>query len=166
MTTIATRKAGIRNVEARNEREKIRVRNSRSITSQIVRPETLAIAFSNDANEDVLQRGLAQLEAQDASEPHCAAQEILGVGAGAQDNVGVVAAVYETFDAGKAGERSEIALDFDSKGASPVGRADLPNRTGQDSPAPVDQADLVAQALGLVHAMSGKEDGATAAFEV
>src|SRR5258705_10418264 len=152
-------RSGMRMVMMRKLFARMRSRYSRFAMSQ-----TLSIdIFSYGFDEDLLEGGLHDFEAGDASAAlDGCGEERLGVGAGAVEAmefyVGLSAVVLRGFDAGMLEERV-VSFEGDLDGVSWVTALELAHAAGEDQMAAGDEGDGVADFFDLVHAVGAEEDG-------
>src|SRR5271163_3679994 len=126
-----------------------RVRYSRLMISRILRT-------SGPINEDFAQRGLQQLESRDVNvRKHRGFQNFLRVGAGFQFGLDAADEPGDRADSGMIQE-TVVAGEFDVQRVFAVGLFDGAQLAIQDVAPLVNQADAVAQALHLLHAMGGE----------
>src|SRR5438477_2828141 len=145
---------------------RMRSRYSRLATSQ-----TLCIDFfSYGFDEDLLEGGLHNFEAGDASAAlDGGGEERLGVGTGSVEamefNVGLAAVVLRGFDARMLEERI-VAFEGDLDAVARVAALDVAHTAGEDEMAAGDEGDSVADFFDLIHAVGAEEDGLALLAEV
>src|SRR5258708_10783424 len=150
---------GMRTVMRRKLFARMRWRYSRFATSQ-----TLSInIFSYGFDEDLLESGLHDFEAGDASAAlDGGGEERLGVGTGAVDAmefyVGLSAVVLRPFNAG-VGEEGIVSFEGDLDVIARIAALDLAHAAGEDEMTAGDEGDGVADFFDLIHAVGAEEDG-------
>src|SRR5258705_9780249 len=152
-------RSGMRMVMMRKLFARMRSRYSRFAMSQ-----TLSIdIFSYGFDEDLLEGGLHDFEAGDASAAlDGSGEERLGVGPGSIDAmefyVGLSSIVLRGFDAGVR-EEGVVSFERDLDVVARIAALDLAHAAGENEMTAGDEGDGVADFFNLIHAVGAEEDG-------
>src|SRR5437016_2524212 len=127
MMMIAAKKSGPRMAETQNHLLRTRSTNSRRITAQILRTHRLR---PHQVDEDLVQRRLLQLElGQPRARRHEALEDLLGVGAGRELELGILPVIVHLAHEGLVCKQlrrpAEAAVEPDDQMVSAVGALDV-----------------------------------------
>src|SRR6266403_3130762 len=167
-TNTAAKNSGPNSAMIQNHRVRIRSTNSRRITAQILRTDGLR---PHQVDEDLVQRRLLQLELrQPRARRHQALEDLLGVGAGRELQLGILTVVidlaHKTFICKHLRCPPEAAVEPDDEMVSTMCPLDVAKRAVHELPPPRDDAQLLAQLLGLLHDVRREQDRLPAAAQV
>src|SRR6266566_1805542 len=167
-TNTAAKNSGPNSAMIQNHRVRIRSTNSRRITAQILRTDGLR---PHQVDEDLVQRRLLQLELrQPRARRHQALEDLLGVGAGRELQLGILTVVidlaHKTFICKHLRCPPEAAVEPDDEMVSTMCPLDVAKRAVHELPPPRDDAQLLAQLLGLLHDVRREQDGLPATAHV
>src|SRR6266699_13455 len=168
MMMIAPKNTGPRIADAQNHLLRTRSTNSRRITAQILRTRRLR---PHQVDEDLVQRRLLQLElGQPRARRHQALEDLLGIGAGGELELGILAVVVHLAHERSVREHlrrpTEAPVEPDDEMVSAVRPLDVRERAVHELPPPRDDAQLLAQLLGLLHNVRREQDGLPATAHV
>src|SRR6266513_2527239 len=168
MMMIAAKKSGPRMAETQNHLLRTRSTNSRRITARILRTHRLR---PHQVDEDLVQRRLLQLElGQPRARRHEALEDLLGVRAGRELELGILPVIVHLAHEGLVCKQlrrpAEAAVEPDDQMVSAVGALDVRERAVHELPPPRDDAQLLAQLLGLLHDVGREQDGLPATAQV
>src|ERR1700733_6715225 len=172
--------SGIMTVVMTKPRVRIRSRYSRRATSQTLRNmDALLFHFRAEfgngelvagvgrslpdlVDEDVLEGGFGDLEVGDAGVTQGFGEQGLSVvgegGRGAEDDFGAAGITLQALD-GRVVQEHVVALVVDADAVAWIAGFDLRHGPGEDEMAAMDEGDLIAELLDLVHTAGGEEDG-------
>src|SRR3989454_1258661 len=168
MMMIAAKNTGPRIADVQNHLLRTRSTNSRRITAQILCTRRLR---PHQVDEDLIQRRLLQLElGQPRARRHEALEDLLGVGARRELELGILTVVVHLAHEGAVGEdlrrSAQAPVEPDDEMVSAVCPLDVRQHAVHELPPPRDDAQLLAQLLGLLHVMGREQDGLPAMAHV
>src|SRR5581483_558089 len=144
----------------RNALVRTAARYSRTATTNILRMVVLLRVRSGDADEDVVQRWLANLEVPQAAALHQMGQDCLRVRLGGQPQFLIAAKVRYFDDTGKI-VQCRRTVQMYAQSITSVGILDRLQCAVENLTALVDHENEIAQLLGHAHIVSRKHDGRT-----
>src|SRR5580693_5634374 len=149
--------AGSNKVSTRNERCRTRSRYSRLMTSQVLMSAVLGMGFSHGLEENLFQRRLHQFELGEADVCSGAPQQLLRICSRGQVHFDIVSVVVERLHQLGIVQKLRIAVVLHLHVPHAVSGADFGQIALQHGAPVIDEANGIAQALGGVHAMRGKQ---------
>src|SRR2546425_2124638 len=161
MMMIAAKNTGPRIADVQNHLLRTRSTNSRRITAQILCTRRLR---PHQVDEDLIQRRLLQLElGQPRARRHEALEDLLGIGVGGELELGILAVVVHLAHEGSVCEHlrgpAEAPVEPDDHMVPAVCPLDVREHAVHELPPTRDDAQLLAQLLGLLHNVGREQDG-------
>src|SRR5947207_1496562 len=168
MMMIAAKKRGPRMAETQNHLLRTRSTNSRRITARILRTHRLR---PDQVDEDLVQRRLLQLEpGQPRPRCHESLEDLLGVGAGRELDLGILPIVVYVAHQGLVGEHlrrpAQAPIEPEDEMVPTMCPLDVRERAVHQLPSARDDAQLLAQLLGLLHDVGREQDRLPATAQV
>src|SRR5947207_1310499 len=173
-TNTAAKNSGPRSAITQNHRLRMRSTNSRRITTQTLRIRSRLGSRgirADQVDEDLVQGRLLQLELrQPRPRRHQALQDLLRIGARGELQLGILPVIVHLAHEGLVCKQlrrpAEAAVEPDDQMVSAVGALDVRERAVHELPPPRDDAQLLAQLLGLLHDVGREQDGLPATAQV
>src|SRR5438874_1867209 len=168
MMMIAAKKRGPRMAETQNHLLRTRSTNSRRITARILRTHRLR---PDQVDEDLVQRRLLQLEpGQPRPRCHESLEDLLGVGAGRELDLGILPIVVHVAHQGLVCEHlrrpTQAPIEPEDEMVPTMCPLDVRERAVHQLPSARDDAQLLAQLLGLLHDVGREQDRLPATAQV
>src|SRR6266540_441923 len=164
----AAKNTGPSSAITQNDFLRTRSTNSRRTTTQILRTDSLR---PHQIDEDLVQRRLLQLELrQPRARRHESLQDLLGIGAGRELQLGILAVVihlaHKLFVCKDLHSSPQAPVEPDDEMVSAMCALDVAEGPVHQLPPPRDDAQLLAQLFGLLHDVGRKQDRLPAVAQV